>query len=102
MNKQDIRAVLGSPIAFHAEFARRFGGIEAGLFLSQMTRWQEEASDTGGWVHKTQAEIEEETGLTRYSQETVRRKLRDAGALEEKRKGAPPKLYFRIILDEIF
>jgi hypothetical protein len=48
------------------------------------------------WFYKTQAEIEDETGLTRYEQEGARKKLVASGVLEEQKKGIPAKLYFRV------
>ena len=49
----------------------------------------------------TQIEWERETGLTRSEQETARRKLRDLGYLEERRRGLPAKLYYRVNMQKI-
>lgn len=63
--------------------------------LSQAWYWKDRTADPAGWFYKTQKEWQEETGLTRYEQETARRALRERGFLEE--KTAPPyRLYFRI------
>ena len=43
----------------------------------------------------------QETGLTRWEQETARRALRQAGLLEEWRVGMPAKLWFRVCPDAI-
>ncbi|PRW43041.1 hypothetical protein CSC04_3741 [Enterobacter roggenkampii] len=50
----------------------------------------------GNWFYKTQADLEEETGLTRYEQEGARKKLVSCGVLEEAKRGIPAKLYFRV------
>ena len=41
----------------------------------------------------------QETGLSRWEQETARRALRRAGLLEERRLGMPAKLWFRVCAD---
>jgi hypothetical protein len=48
------------------------------------------------WFYKTQTDLEEETGLTRYEQEGARKKLVSCGVLEEAKRGIPAKLYFRV------
>ncbi|HID4550777.1 TPA: hypothetical protein ACXE7R_005135 [Enterobacter cloacae] len=50
----------------------------------------------GNWFYKTQTDLEEETGLTRYEQEGARKKLVSCGVLEEAKRGIPAKLYFRV------
>ena len=102
IRKETVIAILGSPIAYYTAFARVLGGVEAGILTSQFFYWYGKGHDPDGWIYKTQAEIEEETGLTRRNQETARKKLRDLGVLEERYTGMPAKLYYRLNLGRLF
>jgi len=92
---------LDRPIAFHRPFVAITGSVTAALFLSQALYWAKrckEHEDGCSWFYKTQADWEEETGLTRYEQEGARKALRNLGVLKEKRVGLPAQLYFCIDL----
>ncbi|WP_421287573.1 helix-turn-helix domain-containing protein [Aeromonas veronii] len=92
---------LDRPIAFHRPFVAITGSVTAALFLSQALYWAKrckEHEDGCSWFYKTQADWEEETGLTRYEQEGARKALRNLGVLKEKRVGLPAQLYFSIDL----
>jgi hypothetical protein len=84
------------PIAYHPVIAKAVKSVTAGVFLSQFLYWTPRTKDPDGWIYKTQADIYEETALTRREQETARRILMDKGVLEEKKKGVPCRLYFRV------
>jgi hypothetical protein len=84
------------PIAYHPIIAKTVKSVTAGVFLSQFLYWTPRTKDPQGWIYKTQADIYEETALTRREQETARRILRNAGVLEEKKAGVPCRLYFRV------
>ena len=86
--------LVDRPIAFQRSFVRLGVGITGALLLSQIVYWQNRME--GQWFYKTQADLEEETGLTRYEQEGARKKLVSCGVLEEAKRGIPAKLYFRI------
>ncbi len=96
-----IKLLTDRPVAYHPLLAKISGGVTAGVLLSQLLYWTGKQRDPEGWIYKTQAELEEETGLTRYEQEHARKQLRKANILQEKRKGTPAKLYFKIDLDEL-
>lgn len=92
---------LDRPIAFHRPFVAITGSVTAALFLSQAIYWTKRCKvheDGCFWFYKTQADWEEETGLTRYEQEGARKALRKLGVLKEKRVGLPAQLYFCIDL----
>jgi hypothetical protein len=89
------------PIAFHRIFVTLTGSVAAGLLLSQALYWSRRTTPLSGWFYKTQAEWEEETGLKRSEQETARKRLRQTTFWEEKRRGIPAKLYFRVDLAEL-
>lgn len=86
--------LVDRPIAFQRSFVRLGAGITGALLLSQIVYWQNRME--GQWFYKTQLDLEEETGLTRYEQEGARKKLVSCGVLEESKRGIPAKLYFRV------
>ena len=71
------------------------------MFLSQAFYWTSRTKDPDGWFYKSQVEWEEETALTRYEQENVRRGLKTRGLIEEKKEGIPCRLFFRINKDSL-
>jgi len=83
-------------VAYHAAFAKHFGGVKAAVLLSQLYYWRDKGSDPSGWIYKTTDEIEEETGLSYREQRTARKKLVEAGVLEEDLRGMPAQLYYRV------
>jgi hypothetical protein len=102
IRKEAVVAILGSPIAYYTAFAKVLGGVEAGILTSQFFYWYGKGHHPEGWIYKTQAEIEDETGLSRRNQETARKKLRELGVLEEQYTGMPAKLFYRLNLDKLF
>ena len=73
------------------------GHALAGLLFSQLWYWSgRQPDDRDGWFYMTQAQIFEETAITRREQETCRRKLRHLGILEEALRGHPAQLWYRI------
>jgi len=100
--EQAIQAVLSDrPIAYHASLARALGSVTAGVLLSQFLYWQPRSRDPDGWFWKTQVEIADETALSRTETETARKVLVRAGVLEEKRRGVPAKMHFRVNLTKV-
>lgn len=89
--------VFDLPVTFHRCLVPITGGVTAALMLSQAI-WTAQAmqGNSDGWFAKSRDEWTEETGLTRWEQETARRALRTAGFLEERRVGVPAKLWFRV------
>jgi len=87
-------------IAFSPVLAQIAGSINAGLLLSQFLYWQRIVG-VNKWFWKTAAEITEETTLTRWEQETARKRLIDLGILEEMRKGIPARMHYRVRMDEL-
>ncbi len=63
---------------------------------------QELEPDCGGWFCKSQEEWTEETGLSRWEQETARRVLREAGFLDERRAGMPARLWYRVRSERVW
>ena len=95
--------VFDLPVSFHRCLVPITGGITAALMLSQAI-WttQELDPEANGWFTKSQEEWTDDTGLSRWEQETARRALRSAGLLEERRVGMPAKLWYRVRPDHVW
>lgn len=87
------------PIAYHPILAKVCGSVTAALFLSQLAYWSDKGNAKDGWIWKTQAEMENETGLSRSEQETARRILKEKGILQEARRGVPARMWYLIDWD---
>ena len=89
--------VFDLPVSFHRCLVPITGGVTAALMLSQAI-WTSQSIEPAakGWFSKSQDQWSDETGLTRWEQETARRALRGAGFLEERLVGMPAKLWFRV------
>jgi hypothetical protein len=92
---------IGHPIAYYPQLTKYTGSSTATLLLCQIIYWRGKERSPEGWLYKTQQEIEAETGLTRYEQETARKKLIAIGLLEEKKCGLPRKLHYRANLERL-
>ena len=92
--------VFDLPVSFHRCLVPVAGGVTPALMLSQAI-WTTQALEpaAGGWFLRSQAQWTQETGLSRWEQETARRALRRAGLLEERHLGLPAKLWFRVRAD---
>lgn len=89
--------VFDLPVTFHRCLVPITGGVTAALMLSQAIWTAQTIEGTSdGWFSKSRDQWTEETGLSRWEQETARRALRTAGFLEERRVGVPAKLWFRV------
>jgi hypothetical protein len=96
MSKLDKALSLGTPIAFQRIFVDWVGGnINAALMLSQLLYWTKVVG-WGVWIYKTREDWWDELGIARDKQERARGALKEAGIIQEKRSGIPPKVYFRI------
>ncbi len=95
--------IFDIPISFHRCLVPVTGGITSALMLSQAI-WTTQALDptAEGWFIRSQGEWTEETGLSRWEQETARRALRRAELLEERRFGMPARLWFRVCPEAVW
>lgn len=87
-------------VAFHPIFARITESTVAGIFLSQALYWYRREGKKE--FSKSQKDWEEYTSLTRYEQETARKKLRDLGVLEERNAPLEHRLYYSIKTDILY
>ncbi len=96
-----LHDLLDRPIAFQRAFVSLGAGITGALMLSQAIYWSKRTNNADGWFYKTMEEWASETGMTRSEQESARKKLVSAGVLEEKKKGVPCRLFYRVNMDAI-
>ena len=97
-----VMEIFDVPITFHRSLVRVTGSVTAALMLSHAIAWTETlAPDVQGWFVKSQDEWFEDTGLSRWEQETARRILRRTGFVEERIAGTPAKLWFRVHKERI-
>ena len=103
LNPELLLQMLDLPVSFHRCLVPITGSVTAALLLSQAICTAQEADPTlNGWFRKSQDEWGEETGLSRWEQETARRLLREAGFLEERRSGMPAKLWYRVCPERVW
>ncbi|RKE35262.1 hypothetical protein B0G76_1323 [Paraburkholderia sp. BL23I1N1] len=100
MRVADVLRELGRPIAYYPFLARYLGGVNAAVLFCQIFYWQDKATSELG-VHKTSAELENETGLSYEEQRSARAALRDSGVLIETEKRIEHKIYFRVDEDAL-
>lgn len=92
-----VLEIFDLPITFHRCFVAVTGSVTAALMLSQAMAWTEQLEpEVEGWFMRSQGDWTEETGLSRWEQETARRVLRNCGLLEERKMGIPARLWFRV------
>lgn len=87
---------LDRPIAYNPAFRRITGSTVAGIFLSQAWYWSKRHREDDGWFYKSGKEWTEETGLSRWEQETARKHCQAARVTQEKLKGVPATLFYRV------
>jgi hypothetical protein len=102
LNPADLLPSLGRPVAYYPELVKITGSVSATLFLCQLFYWDGKQSDRAGWIFKTQDEIEKETGLSRWEQQTARRVLGERGFIREKYAGMPRKVHYRVMKKSIY
>jgi DnaD/phage-associated family protein len=94
--------LLDRPIAFNPAFKKITGRTSAAVWLSQVYYWSKRTNDPDGWFWKTAKECQEETGLTDNEQKTAREICAKLGVVEEKLKGVPATLYYRLIKTRMY
>lgn len=94
--------ILDRPIAFNPSFKKITGSTNAALLLSQAFYWTKRTKDTDGWFYKTREEWMEETGLTESELDGARGKCRSTGVMEEKLKGVPATVHYRVVKQKVY
>lgn len=88
---------VGRTIAYYPNLKNVTGSTTATILLCQLIYWIDKTND--GWIYKDSMELEEETGLSYYEQQTARKALIDLGIIEEQYKRLDHKISFRLHLD---
>lgn len=101
MNLTTFLIDLGHVVAYYPKLNNITGSVNATIFLCQFLYWEGKQKNKQGWIYKTQAEIQEETGLSRREQETARRNLKTRGFLTEKLMTNPATLHYKLNLEAI-
>ena len=97
MKFTEILPEISSPIAFHAELVPVVGSHEAAVLICQLTYWTGKQHNRDGWIYKTQEEWFFETLLTEKQQQTARELLIERGFIEERLRGIPARLEYRLV-----
>ena len=77
------------------------GSIKAAVFLSQLVYWTRHGTavvERDGWIFKSIAEMEDETGLSKREQGTCKQKLLERNLIETRRFGFGARLEMRLNL----
>jgi DnaD/phage-associated family protein len=94
--------ILDRPIAFNPSFKKITGSTNAALLLSQAFYWTKRTNDKEGWFYKTREEWVEETGLTLEELDGARAKCKASGVMEEKLKGVPATVHYRVNKPKVY
>lgn len=103
MNKFGIDHLLQRPVSFYPAMARALGGINEALLLQQLNYWSDKGTRRDGWIWKTKADIESETCLSRFQQDSARGKLEKMGIIETKvmRAEGKPTIHYRVSFQNV-
>lgn len=101
MKITDFLTEVGRPVAYYPALRRITKSVTASILLCQFLYWRGKQSDPNGWLYKTSAEIEEETGLSYEEQKTARSKLKALGILQEHYARLDHELRFKLNIDAI-
>lgn len=96
------------PISFYPWAARIGGSAMAGLWLCYAMRCTQSLLDERGgsnpdalWFEAPVEEIQEQTGMTRFEQQSAKRCLMQTGFLESRHVGLPAKKMYRLDLPKL-
>jgi hypothetical protein len=97
MRLSDFLDDVGRPVAYYPKIAIFLKSVNAAIFLCQLVYWEGKQPDgEGGWIYKKQADITEETGLSRHETDGARRVLSDLNIIATERRGVPPIVHYKI------
>lgn len=94
----------GRSIAVYRCLVELTGSLKTAVILSQLIYWTRVGTHTaenGGWVYKTAAEWEMETGLTKREQGTCKNKLYALNLIETNRNRMGGSLAYKVNLNEL-
>jgi len=85
---------MGRVVAYYPNLKKVTNSTTASIMLCQFLYWINKTKD--GWIYKDSYEIEEETGLTVYEQQSARKVLCELGILIEEYKRLDHKIAYKI------
>jgi hypothetical protein len=102
-HRQRVKDMLPNRVVgYSPDLARAVGGATTGLFLSQLLFLSDKGHNPEGWVYKSEAEMGQETGLTKREQQTARRKLLALGVIAIMRGGWKNTYHFKVIWEKLY
>lgn len=96
-----LQGVSSRQVQYYPDLVPILGSVTATILFGQLLYWRGKEATQDGWLYKSQAEIQQETALTREEQETARKKMRETGVLRERKKGIPCRLWYWLDLDKV-
>ncbi|MDH5764344.1 MAG: hypothetical protein OEZ51_15365 [Nitrospinota bacterium] len=82
------------PIAFFPCFSKVAGSLAAGVLLAQLLYWNKVMG--GAEFYKTDAELIDETGLSRHEFRAAKAKLNKSGFIKTTLRGSPAKTHYKV------
>jgi hypothetical protein len=102
-HRQQIKDMLPNRVVgYSPDLARMVGGATIGLFLNQLLFLSDKGANPEGWVYKSEAEMGQETGLTKREQQTARRKLLSLGVIAIMRGGWKNTYHFKVLWEKLY
>jgi hypothetical protein len=102
-HRQKVKDMLPNRVVgYSPDLARMVGGATTGLFLSQLLFLSDKGHHPDGWVYKSEAEMGQETGLTKREQQTARRKLLSLGVIAIMRGGWKNTYHFKVLWEKLY
>jgi hypothetical protein len=102
-HRQNVKDLLPNRVVgYSPDLAQMVGGATIGLFLSQLLYLSDKGHNPEGWVYKSEAEMGQETGLTKREQQTARRKLLSLGVIAIMRGGFRNTYHFKVIWEKLY
>lgn len=97
-----ITLLQDRPLAYHPALARALGSVNAAIWLGQLMYWDGKGfKHEDGWIEKTAVDMEAETALSGYEQETARNVCMKLDVVEYDRRGLPAMPCYRIRYDQL-
>src|SRR5918999_3716206 len=101
--RQQVKEMLPNrTVGYSPDLARIVGGATTGLFLSQLLFLSDKGANPEGWVYKSEAEMTQETNLSKREQQTARRRLLALGVIAIMRGGWKNTYHFKVIWEKLY
>lgn len=94
---------LQAPVVIHTQIVKALGSLESALYFQQLYYWSDKGKRLDGYIYKTKEEIEDETTLTRFQQDRIRKSLVSMGILDTKliKANGAPTMHYRLNIDRM-